>query len=39
VFSFSSNAFRFCFSPWCSDLVISSYHGVFRPLAYSGFHL
>jgi hypothetical protein len=39
VFSFSSTAFSFRFSPWFfSDLVISLYQGVFRPLVYVGFH-
>jgi hypothetical protein len=39
VFSFSRTEFSFCFSPWFfSDLVISFYQGVFRPLVYVGFH-
>jgi hypothetical protein len=40
VFSFSSTAFSFHFRlDFCSDLVISLYQGVFRPLVYVGFHL
>jgi hypothetical protein len=40
VFSFSSTAFSFRFSPWfLSDLVISLYQGAFRPLVYVGFYL
>jgi hypothetical protein len=40
VFSFSSTAFSFLFRvDFCSDLVISLYQGVFRPLVYDGFHL
>jgi hypothetical protein len=41
VFSFSSTAFSFRFSPcfFCSELVISLKQGVFRPLVYGGFHL
>jgi hypothetical protein len=31
-------AFVFCLD-FCSDLVISLYQGVFRPLVYVGFHL
>jgi hypothetical protein len=31
-------AFIFCLD-FCSDLVISLYQGVFRPLVYVGFHL
>jgi branched-subunit amino acid transport protein AzlD len=40
VFSFSGTAFSFIFClDFCSDLVISLYQGVFRPLVYVGFHL
>jgi hypothetical protein len=40
VFSFSSIAFSFLFClDFCSDLVISLYQGVLRPLFYDGFHL
>jgi hypothetical protein len=40
VFSFSRTAFSFCFClVFCSDLFISLYQGVFRPLVYVGFHL
>jgi hypothetical protein len=40
VFSFSITEFSFRFSPFfCSELVISLYQGVFRPLVYVGFHL
>jgi hypothetical protein len=40
VFSFSSIAFSFCFLlDFCSELVISLYKCVFRPLVYDGFHL
>jgi hypothetical protein len=39
VFSFSSTAFSFDFHlDFYSDLVISLYQGVFRPLVYIGFH-
>jgi hypothetical protein len=40
VFTFSSTAFSFVFHlDFCSELVISLYQGVFRPLVYVGFHL
>jgi hypothetical protein len=40
VFSFSGTAFSFHFRlDFYSDLVMSLYQGVFRPLAYVGFHL
>jgi hypothetical protein len=40
VFNFSSTAFSFLFClNFCSNLVISLYQGVFRPLVYDGFHL
>jgi hypothetical protein len=39
VFSFSSTAFSFLFClDFCSDVVISLYQGVYRPLVYVGFH-
>jgi hypothetical protein len=39
VFSFSRTAFSFRFRlHFCSDLVISLYQGVFRPLVYVGIH-
>jgi hypothetical protein len=40
VFSFSSTTFSFRFRlDFCLDLVMYLYQGVFRPLAYVGFHL
>jgi hypothetical protein len=39
VFSFSRTAFSFLFClDFCSDLVLSSHQGVFRPLVYVGIH-
>jgi hypothetical protein len=39
VFSFSRTACSFHFYlDFCSDIVISSHQGVFRPLIYIGFH-
>jgi hypothetical protein len=41
LFSFSSTVFSFRFFAliFCSDLVISLYQGVFRPMVYVGFHI